>query len=130
MDGLDELDFQVNFNDLPENEEELNKRLSPEEKKSLQRSLKDGTGFPSKEDEPTKLIEEIYGKHDSPSLCFTKSELLDATFHSKWFVTILNITQKKAIGQFLETVEPENKKYFSREELIVIAKNLLLVIEE
>eukprot|EP01022_Parablepharisma_sp_SALTPOND_P008501 TRINITY_DN136155_c0_g1_i1.p1 TRINITY_DN136155_c0_g1~~TRINITY_DN136155_c0_g1_i1.p1 ORF type:complete len:410 (-),score=16.36 TRINITY_DN136155_c0_g1_i1:191-1420(-) len=126
MDDFDKIDFAVDFNDLPGTEEELKKGLSAEEQKIL--STNTDLEVLMSENNPTKLIAEIFGKKDTPSLTLTHHELVEAVFHAPFFINVLTPEHKKLVGQFLETIAPANQKFFTRDELIVLAKNLILVI--
>eukprot|EP00826_Nyctotherus_ovalis_P050145 TRINITY_DN6114_c0_g1_i5.p1 TRINITY_DN6114_c0_g1~~TRINITY_DN6114_c0_g1_i5.p1 ORF type:complete len:122 (-),score=30.34 TRINITY_DN6114_c0_g1_i5:197-562(-) len=110
MDGLDQIDFNVSFNDLPSNIEELRKNLSPEERKCLEDLPELDLEYALNEDNPTLLIRRMYGKEDMPSLSLTHDEVTDALFHSPWFLKGLNVEQRKVVGQFLTLTSPENKK--------------------
>lgn len=130
MEELNQIDFNINLNDLPASVEELRKKLNPEERKYLEEVTELASGFTFCEDDPILLIRKMYGKEDNPSLSLTHSELIDRIFNSPWFLKSLKEIQKKTIGQFLSTIKPNNNKYYTRDELIITAKNLILTVSE
>ncbi len=129
MDDFDKIDFKVDFDGLPETEEELKKGLSAEDQKILSEAGNE-SDLESllNEKDSAKLLMTVLGKKDSPSFVLTQHELVDAVFHSPLFTTQLNEKQKKVTGQFLETVAPANKKFYTRGEVIEVIRSLILVI--
>jgi len=122
MDDFDKMEFNVNFDSIPDNEEELKKHLSHEEKKALEKEIL------NYEKDESKLFPYFLGKPDSPKLTLTHSELLDCIFHSEFFNKELSEEKKKTTGKYLENCAPKNKKFYIREEIIVLIKNLTLVL--
>eukprot|EP00831_Metopus_contortus_P055230 TRINITY_DN4664_c0_g1_i3.p1 TRINITY_DN4664_c0_g1~~TRINITY_DN4664_c0_g1_i3.p1 ORF type:complete len:166 (-),score=43.14 TRINITY_DN4664_c0_g1_i3:101-598(-) len=127
MDDFDKIEFNVDFDDLPDNQEELTKGLSKEEKEEIimESSLKDELSKLAATDLP-KFIEKFYGIKDSPSLTFTKHEVAERVFNAPWFNKITE-SEKKSTAQFLENNNPKNTKYYDRKELIEMGKSLLLI---
>ena len=130
MDGIDQIDFNINFSDLPESVEELRQKLTPEERKQLEKLPESDLGITMSEDNPTTLIKKVYGKEDTHTLSLTYGEMVDSIFSSPWFLKELHEEQKKVVGQFLETITSEKKKYYARDELIIIAKSILLAVSD
>eukprot|EP00826_Nyctotherus_ovalis_P058018 TRINITY_DN7951_c0_g2_i16.p1 TRINITY_DN7951_c0_g2~~TRINITY_DN7951_c0_g2_i16.p1 ORF type:complete len:131 (+),score=37.91 TRINITY_DN7951_c0_g2_i16:139-531(+) len=128
MEGLDKIDFSINFNDLPENFEQLSKKLTPEERKSLEELPELDLELTLSEDNPTLLIRKLFGKQDEYRLALTHEEMVDAVFRSPWFTKGLSEGQRKMVGQFVKTIVPENTKYYTRDELVTTARNMLLII--
>ena len=125
MDEFDKIDFKIDFSDIPSSEDELKKKLSTEERKGLESSdIETLLG----ENESSHIISAVFNIKDTPTLTMTHRELIEAVFRSPLFVNQLTEDQKRQTGGFLDTLTPGNKKYFTRDELIIVAKNLILVI--
>ncbi len=128
MDEFDKIEFKVDFNDLPDTEEEMGRSLSKEEKQQLASEPAASSTALLRETDVSKLIEQIIGRKDAPGLMLTKGELAETLFHAPMYVNELRGEQQKMVAQFLSNAEPRNGKFFVREELLAFAKDLLLVL--
>eukprot|EP00826_Nyctotherus_ovalis_P018934 TRINITY_DN1575_c0_g1_i1.p1 TRINITY_DN1575_c0_g1~~TRINITY_DN1575_c0_g1_i1.p1 ORF type:complete len:125 (+),score=40.24 TRINITY_DN1575_c0_g1_i1:99-473(+) len=122
MENYDDINLNLNLNDLPSNEAELDLHLSPAEKRSLKDSKLSG--------DPKSLIEKVLHMPDSHNVALTHEELVDTVRDSQWFRSALNAEQRSRAKEFLETLVPKKDKCYGRSELLTVAKNLLLAVDK
>eukprot|EP00826_Nyctotherus_ovalis_P035110 TRINITY_DN2984_c0_g4_i2.p1 TRINITY_DN2984_c0_g4~~TRINITY_DN2984_c0_g4_i2.p1 ORF type:complete len:125 (+),score=29.97 TRINITY_DN2984_c0_g4_i2:130-504(+) len=121
MENYEEVSLDVNLNDLPGNEDELDKHLSPAEKRSLKESKLSG--------DPRSLIENVLNKKDVPTMTVGHEELVATVRKTQWFQATLTSEQRAVVEQFLKELPCGKENLYTREDLLTIAKNLLLTVE-
>ena len=129
MDEFDKMEFNIDFNDLPGDDEELKKGLTKEEKEELEADSTDSLEGLAAVSDGTKLVEKVLSiAKDSSKLTLTKQEFVETFVHGPFYTKLLTTEQKKESAQFIEATNPANKKYFTRDEILTLIKNLLGVL--
>ena len=98
------IEFVVDFNGLPDNEEDLEKGLSKEDEAELD-AISGGVGGLCTEGDDSKLMEIILTKKDSLGITLTKEELAEAIFHSTLYLKMLTTVQQLQ-GQYKPSSSP------------------------